>query len=318
MKLNHVAVSGANGFIGSSLVERLGQLLGPGRVFGLVRRKILSSRYNVYCDFSDPTHIARVLRRLRPSVLFHAAGGSHGTFDEVMEGNIFTTLHLFEALSAIKSPVRVVIFGSAAEYGDTKERCSAARTLLRPMSPYAWTKTCQTLLAGLATRSGVDVVVARLFNFSGPGVPLRFAVGSFARQIANAERSGVRQIEVGNLGACRDLIDIRDAVSAIIRIAQNGTSGAIYDVCSGSSVPMRRVLELLLQQARTPLRIRAAAEQLKKGEISFSLGDPSLVKSLGWEPSISLKKSLLDTLQYYRLADRRAPSDIASACSRRL
>jgi len=301
MNSGRIVVSGAHGFIGSHLVEHLRHLFGPDRVFSLIREKTHGSRQTIQCDLLDSRKLARILTRVRPSLFFHAAGGSRGTFEELINGNIFTTLTLFRTLSEIKLPMRVVVLGSAAEYGVTNARSSASRTPLRPETPYAWTKACQTLLAEQVARTGFDVVIARLFNFTGPGVPPRLAVGSFAQKIANAERSGAHPVETGNLNPCRDLIDIRDAVSAIVRIAQKGERGAVYDVCSGSSLPMRRILDMLLQHARMRLRIRTALGRHNQiGDIPFSRGDPGPLKRLGWKPSISLKISLLDTLNYYR------------------
>lgn len=301
MILDRPAVSGANGFIGSQLVNHLSCLFEPERVFSLVRRNPSTSRQSIHCDFSNVRHIAQTLKRIRPTVLFHAAGGSKGTLEEMIAGNICTTLHLFQAIIEARLRVRVVILGSAAEYGMTRERCSASKTLLRPAIPYAWTKACQTLLAGQAAQTGLDVVIARLFNFTGPGLPSRFAVGSFAEQITKAERSANASITVGNLNACRDFLDVRDAAAAITRVAEKGISGKAYDVCSGYSQSMRKVLALLLRHTRKPITIRSRPTRHRStGDIPFSLGDPGAVRRLGWKPTIPLETSLTDTLDYYR------------------
>lgn len=299
MKMSRVAVSGAHGFIGSKLIAALQKKMGSPRVYSIIRKSPKGLPNTYRCDFSDRSDVLQVLKHIRPSFLIHAVGSSNGSVEDLFSKNVLSTLHLLQAARELKHPMRIVVLGSAAEYGETKGRSSASRTALKPKTPYAWTKTCQTLLASQCARSGQNVVVARLFNLSGPGVPERFSIGSFAHQITACEQSGKNTITVGNLNSYRDFLDIRDAAEAIILIAEKGKSGEAYDVCSGSSVSMKWILQDLIRLSGKAIRIRRVGTR-QISDLSFSLGDPSLIKRLGWRPRITRQKSLQDTLQFYR------------------
>jgi nucleoside-diphosphate-sugar epimerase len=85
-----------------------------------------------------------------------------------------------------------------------------------------------------ATEDGVDVVVTRSFNHTGPGQPPTFVAPSFARQLARIER-GLQEpvLKVGNLDALRDLTDVRDVVRAYTALMASGATGEVYNVASG-------------------------------------------------------------------------------------
>src|SRR3954465_8481467 len=126
------------------------------------------------------------------------------------------TVHLLDALRALARPVRAVLAGSGGELGPV-----AADDLpvgedyaCRPAESYGLSKWLATT-AGLAARPPLEVVVARIFNPIGPGMPPGLAFGRFARRLAEPGPDPLR-LTVGNLDSRRDFIDVRDVARALI------------------------------------------------------------------------------------------------------
>ena len=102
---------------------------------------------------------------------------------------------------------------------------------------------------------GLDVVVTRSFNHTGPRQTPAFAAPSMARQIALIERGQIEPvIKVGNLDAHRDLTDVRDVVRAYAALMKSGTAGVVYNVASGVGRSIRSVLDALVSRSRVPVR----------------------------------------------------------------
>src|SRR5205807_2696202 len=133
-----------------------------------------------------------------------------------LTNNLLGQLNVLESVARYAPAARVLVFGSSEEYGQIRPDDLPAdeETPLRPDNPYAVSKVAQDYL-GMQYFLGrhLAVVRARPFNLLGPGQGDRFAIGSFARQIAEAEADlGPPVVKVGNLSARRDYTDVRDAV----------------------------------------------------------------------------------------------------------
>ena len=160
------------------------------------------------------------LHELRPAVVYHCAGVPHVAQSwtasaKALEGNVIGTHVLLDELRRLGQPVRCLITGSATVYAATDDPVDEDARLA-PASPYALSKLAQEALA-LRTpqEDGIQVVVARAFNHTGPRQDPAFAAPSFARQIALIERGAIEPvIRVGNLEPRRDFTDVRDVVRA--------------------------------------------------------------------------------------------------------
>jgi GDP-4-dehydro-6-deoxy-D-mannose reductase len=163
-----------------------------------------------------------------------------------------------------------------------------------PISPYAMTKPAAELAVALP---GLDVVVARAFNHEGPGRDDRFAVGSWTRQIARVEAEGGGTLLVGDLSAERDITDVRDVCRAYRLLLDPSVPPGTYNVASGQSIPMERVVELHVEHARDPNRVERDESSVRPADIARLCGDPSKLRAAtGWRPEIALEQTLADTL----------------------
>ena len=117
-------------------------------------------------------------------------------------------------------------------------------------------------------------MIARPFNHIGPGQDARFAVASFAAQIA-AIAAGERPptLAVGDLSVERDFSDVRDVVSAYFTLFERGDRGDVYNVCSGVGHRLDYVLRQLVLAAGTEVRIEVDQSRLRTSETPRLVGD---------------------------------------------
>jgi GDP-4-dehydro-6-deoxy-D-mannose reductase len=102
----------------------------------------------------------------------------------------------------------------------------------------------------------------------------------------------------------RDIIDIRDGVSGILRIAEVGKSGEVYNVCGGQSVSIGDILDTYRRLAAVPVQVRQDPALLRPLEQKSKVGDPSKLRALGWKPEKELDETLKSILEYWRAASK--------------
>ncbi|MFH2201713.1 MAG: NAD-dependent epimerase/dehydratase family protein [Elusimicrobiota bacterium] len=284
-----ILVLGHGGFIGGRLGARLRRDYPKSRLYGCdVRVRRAAHMTEAYrCDLRDTKRLAAILRRTRPDWVFHLAGAPSGKdLAGMLDSHVLATLSLLEAAAAGKRSPRIILPGSAAEYGILKPAQMPVRESApaHPATAYGLAKLLQTELAQTYMRRGLDVVVARMFNVLGAGLDRRLALSSFVDQVVRIER-GRRPpvLQVGDLTAKRDFVDIDEAVAALIRIARRGRAGHAYNVCSGKSYPMQALVDELLRLARRPIRLRRTRARLRPVDLPDMRGSTrKTARETGW------------------------------------
>lgn len=281
-------VTGGAGFIGTALCRHLDSV---GASFtGIGRQEFI--------------RLKSLLLRYKPRVIFHLAGGRVDDPLKMATANILTTIDLFETCRLIPQyHPRVIVVGSAAEYGN---RPSISHPILEnspadPTSLYGWVKLMETETALHYSRLGEDVVVARLFNILGPGIPDSMVAGKFAREITALEnRASPKAFRVGDLGGARDFLDIRDVCKALHILSDKGKSGEIYNICSQKSVVMRDLLSMMIAASHN-CSITYKEDRRKKPGVRFCVGSCVKFRRIShWRPKYDIRRSIEDTLEHYR------------------
>jgi nucleoside-diphosphate-sugar epimerase len=234
-----VLITGATGALGRVLTSRLSEKASGFIVFTPGRRNADDA-----LDLLDRDQIRRAIERARPDLILHLAATFSTDFDEAYAVNVAAARHLLEEVEACGRRVRVVLVGSAAEYGAVtpEDNPITEDHVLRPVSVYGITKAWQTELAYLHASRASDVVVARIFNLVGPHISERLFIGRLHKQINEIRHGNRMQIEVGPLSAIRDYLSIDDAVSRLLTVAEFGEAGRVYHVASGRPITMRELL----------------------------------------------------------------------------
>ena len=304
---NVVLVTGAGGFAGSHLVEHLRaspkQRRGEG---GSSSDRVVAWTRQIV-DLLDRDRVRAAIRELRPAQIYHCAGVPHVAESwrdtaQPLEGNVLATEHLFDALRSEGIRCRVLVPGSATVYAPSSEPISETDPIA-PASPYAISKLAQEQLALRAIQEdGLDVVLTRSFNHTGPRQTPAFVAPSMARQIALIERGQVEPvIKVGNLDAQRDVTDVRDVARAYAALMQSGKTGVVYNVASGVARSIRSILEALVSRSKMPVRIEVDHTRMRPNDVPVVVGNHSrLTESTEWHPQVSFDQMLDDLLSYWR------------------
>jgi GDP-4-dehydro-6-deoxy-D-mannose reductase len=172
-----------------------------------------------------------------------------------------------------------------------------------PRNPYAVSKLAAEALCRQWTfTEDMDVVLARSFNHIGFGQSPRFVASDFARQIVRASgRSGRSVVRVGDIDVTRDFTDVRDVVRAYFALLDRGRSGEVYNVCSGTEVSVRSVLERLAALAGVDVAIESDPARTRRAEQRRMRGDAAKIeRETGWRAVTPLDESLGAILRYWR------------------
>lgn len=308
MPARRILITGAAGFAGGHLIERLGA---DRPIVGWFKPDTPHPRDAAGVEWMpvelvDRSAVEAAVAAAAPTEIYHLAGAPSVETSWVnavphLQINALGTHYLLRAVERAAPRCRVLVVTSAQVYqtGDDPIREDAP---LVPSSPYGLTKLAQDQLALQAASDGLDVVVARPFNHIGPRQTPGFAVANFARQVARIE-AGLESpvMRVGNLETRRDMTDVRDVADAYVRIVESGLAGRPYNVCSGRAHRMRDLLERLCELASVDITIETDPARLRPNDVPIVEGDSTRLRAeLGWTPHIDLDQTLRDTLDWWR------------------
>jgi len=316
-----ILITGITGFVGSWLAEYC--LAQPDtQVYGTVLSHHLGDEINrikhiegkiklLECNLINRIATARVLQEVKPDRIFHLAGQSFvkvswDSPEDTIFNNIMAELNIFEACRNLGINPVIQIAGSSEEYGLVLENELPIKETnpLRPLSPYAVSKIGQEMLAYQYYKSyGLKTVLTRAFNHEGPRRGDQFVTSTFAKQIAKIEKGKQEpRVLVGNLQAKRDYTDVRDVVRAYWLATEKCEFGKPYNICSGKTWKIEKVLEFLLSKSTNKdIKVAEDPSRMRPSDVLILEGDYSeFNKATGWNPQIPFEKTLEDLLNYWR------------------
>jgi len=297
-------VTGAAGFIGSHLCERLladgHEVVGIDSFSEFYERPLKERNLAVALENSNfaleelDLHHAYLRKVLRGAdVVFHLAGldgvspswGEH--FDRYVEDNVVATQRLLEAIRGEKTG-RLVFASSSSVYGEAEMLPTKESAVPRPSSPFGMTKLAAEHLAFVYMRSfGLALTSLRYFTVYGPRQRPDMAFVRFMKALVDGA-----EIEIfGDGEQTRDFTYVSDTVDATVRAASADVGGQIVNIGGGSRVTVNRVLDTLEEitglQARRKLLPAAPGDPRHTGA-SINLAR----EKLAWEPRVSLRDGL--------------------------
>ncbi len=298
-----VVVTGAAGFIGSHLVERL--LSDGHEVVGI------DGFTDYYARTAKERNVgqARTHSRFRfesldlsqddlssaldgAEAVYHLAGrpgvrAAPMQFDQYLRENVIATHHLLDAIKDMK--LRSFVYGgSASVYGDAEVFPTAETTVPAPLSQYGVTKLAGEHLAYVYWKNyRVPTVRLRYFSVYGP----RMRPDLMLAKAMQAMYEGHVFDVYGDGEQTRDFTYVTDAVDVTVRAAQRGSPGDLFNVGGGSSVSVNQALDVLTEVAGMQLSRRHVDRQ----PFDHRRAGASITRArmqLGWEPGTSLREGL--------------------------
>ena len=320
----NVLVTGAGGFIGSHLVERLTREGFQVKAFvhynsrndwgllELLPRDILANIEVVAGDVKDSCSIGKAVKGCR--MVYHLASlisipYSYIAPHSYVATNVLGAVNVMQ--SALEANVDRVIHASTSEcYGTAKYMPIDEKHPLQGQSPYSASKIGADMIAESYYRSfGLPVATIRAFNTFGPRQSARAVIPSIIIQALTGS-----EIKLGSLHPTRDMNFVSDTVEGFLRIALVPAAvGQVINIGSGREISVGQLANMIMKIIGKPGRIIVNSERVrpKKSEVERLLCDRQRARHLlGWEPKVSLEEGLERTVEWFKHNWQRYKADI--------
>jgi NAD dependent epimerase/dehydratase len=313
----NVLVTGADGFIGSHLTERLVQsnanvtalcLYNSFDSLGWIDDLPTAVRSAINVQRGDVRDAALISRlTARQDVVFHLAAliaipHSYVAAQSYVDTNVAGTLNVLEA-ARMHDVQRLVHTSTSEVYGTARVVPIGEDHPLQGQSPYSATKIGADMMAEAFARShDLPVTILRPFNTYGPRQSERAVIPTVLRQALDPE---VRSIHVGDVTPVRDFTYVEDTAAAFLALgaAPGVLYGVPYNAGTGRAVSVADLIDLIrsLVSCTKPLEHDAARNRPARSEVRELLADNSrLRQATGWTPRVDLSEGLERTIDWWR------------------
>ena len=228
-------------------------------------------------DLLDPEALERTIKKAKPDYIVHLAAISfvaHGNTSEIYQVNQLGTINLLDAVQKSAPGIKKILIASSANiYGNATELPITEATPPAPVNHYGMSKVTMELATKLY--ANLPIVMSRPFNYTGCGQSPNFLIP----KIVNAFKAGKKNIKLGNLDVSRDFSDVRDVVTAYLRLLETQSTAPAYNICSGTPTSLLTVIQMLNELAGYEIRVSVNPDFVRNDEIKSLYGSPALLGS---------------------------------------
>ena len=330
-----VLITGITGFVGSHMADYLLKNVPDVKIFAT--RRWRSKEDNIKhlfgneqvileeCDLLDRGSLARIIHISKPDIVYHFAAQSFPessflTPVSTLTTNIIGTTNLLEELRLAKernycNPT-IVSVSSSEVYGNVLEEETpiTETNLIRAANPYSISKVGHDLMSQYYAKAfDMRVIITRMFSHEGARRGKRFALSSFAHQIATAEKDvnfppyspsfPTHPIRHGNLDSVRTYNHIDDAVHAYWLAVDKCEYGEVYNIGGDYTCSVGDALDMLISKSKTPKAFikEFNPNRVRPTDITLQIPDSTKFREkTGWKPTKGLEEICDDLLNYWR------------------
>ncbi len=306
-----ILVTGAAGFLGSHLTERLVEL--GHNVKALIHYNsnnnwgwLENSKYKSEIEFEsgDVRDFDCVYSAMHGvDQVFHLAAligipYSYSSPLAYIKTNIEGTYNILQS-SKLLSTKNIIITSTSETYGTAQYSPIDEKHPIVGQSPYSASKISADNLAISYYRSfNLPIKIVRPFNIYGPRQSARAIIPSISIQILN----GIKKISLGNIEAKRDLTFIKDTVEGFIEASkQKSFNGEVVNIGMGQEISIKDLVEKISKILNNKVDIILDKKRVRpsKSEVDKLMCDNSkLIKNTNWKPKYDLEKGLKETLKW--------------------
>ena len=310
-----ILITGAGGFVGAHLYNALlglrSDVFGTTRLVDSWRLNALGVSSSIQIDLTEKVQLQALLNRIQPKTVFNLAAYGAYSHQTLVDLTYEINIGVIETLSdwCAKNDSILIQTGSSSEYGTN---CAAPLETDRaePNSRYAVSKLAATnLLAHLFASTGLVSAVVRLYSVYGPLEDPTRLVPTLIRKGLSGDLPEFASQEV-----TRDFIYIDDAVDALIKVAAHISKHKryeVFNVATGVAIAMTEVADatkLIFKIDKSPTFVN----NFRSWDLNNWFGNTEKIKNLvGWEYSVKFVDGLKETIDWYRLENRKVLLDRA-------
>lgn len=315
LKNKRVLITGADGFIGSHLVE---ELLKDGAI---IKAFVYYNSFNSWGwldtlskeqlnqieifsgDIRDPNGVRTALKDV--DVVFHLAAliaipFSYHSPDSYIDTNVKGTLNIVQAAKDLGIS-RVLITSTSEVYGTAQYVPIDEIHPRQPQSPYSASKIGADAIADSFYRSfNTPITIVRPFNTYGPRQSARAVIPTIITQLLN----GIEEIKLGDLIPTRDLLFVKDTVRGFIEIAQSDSLiGHDCNISMQEEISIKDLAIEIINQINPNARIISDEERIRpeNSEVFRLFGSNDKIKKhTSWTPKYNLKSGLSETIEWFK------------------
>lgn len=318
--MKNILITGISGFVGGHFTQHLVKEKPEFQIHGISRstpawdfiqdsdhiKRAISFHE---CDLLDSSKVNTIIKEIQPDYILHLASFSSvaQSWKEPLVSFLNNTnafLTIVEAVRVQRLKTRILSVGSSEEYGIVNQQDLPLKenSRLAPANPYAVARVSEENLAQIYTKGyNLDICCTRSFNHIGPGQSDQFVVSSIAKQFAEITTHRKKPIvRIGAGSIIRDFIDIDDVIRAYMAILESGTTGEVYNVCSGRGYSINEIVKSFSALTGISVEVQQNNDLLRPIDNPVLIGcNDKLRNDTGWKPACSMEKSLEKIYSYW-------------------
>lgn len=308
--MNKILVTGVNGFVGPHMVRELkrADIFASGVGREAQPPKELEGVLDEYisCDLADvEATMSLPLKQFSAVISLAGLANVAESFREAElyeKVNVAILDNLISAISQKSPTTRLVAVSTGGVYDSHQPMPLHEDSKLvdkNKTSPYVKSKLHMEEIAQRGVETGVDCLIARPFNHTGPGQKPSFLVPSLCSKIIDAVRTK-EPVTVGNLATRRDFTDVRDVVHAyrlLATLPKDKLTSHTYNICSGESKSGQEIVDIItgIIPGAKDVQLEVDQSLIRDTDPVELVGSSKLLQTdTGWAPEIPLDKTIQD------------------------